>query len=68
MRRLTDILDELNYHEEIDFMSIDVEMLEGEVLQGLDFDKYRPKVVLLESTIPNTHIESYDWEYMLLNK
>ena len=49
-------------------MTIDVEMLEGEVLQGLDFDKYRPKVVFLESTIPNTHIESYDWEYMLLNK
>ena len=34
--------------QEIDFLSIDVEGYEIEVLQGLDFNKYKPKLVVLE--------------------
>ena len=34
--------------KEIDFLSIDVEGYEIEVLKGLDFDKYKPKLVVLE--------------------
>ena len=35
-------------NNEIDFLSIDVEGYEIEVLQGLDFNKYKPKLVVLE--------------------
>ena len=35
-------------NKEIDFLSIDVEGTEMDVLQGLDFNKYKPKLVVLE--------------------
>ena len=35
-------------NREIDFLSIDVEGHEIEVLKGLDFNKYKPKLVVLE--------------------
>ena len=36
----------------IDFMTIDVEGMEQEVLLGNDWSKYRPKYILLESNLP----------------
>jgi len=47
-RTLTSILDELN-PPEINFMSLDVEGYEVNVLSGLDFNKYRPEIILVES-------------------
>jgi FkbM family methyltransferase len=55
VRRLDTILPEIKV-EQIDFLSIDVEGWEIEVLEGLDLRKHRPKVVLLENYI---HEESY---------
>ena len=53
---------------EIHFCKIDVEGFEKEVLLGIDdWDKFRPWVYCIESTIPATDIPCYDaWEYMLL--
>ncbi|UJP67108.1 FkbM family methyltransferase [Mongoliitalea daihaiensis] len=46
---LTSILNQfLPVGQEIDFLDIDVEGGEAAVLHGLDFNKYRPKVILLE--------------------
>lgn len=36
---------------QIDFMKIDVEGYEVEVIQGGDWEKYRPKVVVVEATV-----------------
>lgn len=48
-RTLADVLDEyLPPHQQIDFLSIDVEGLDVEVLKSNDWTKYRPKVVLVE--------------------
>ncbi len=48
-RTLTSILDEnMPQDTEIDFMSIDVEGTDLEVLQGLNFEKYRPKLIITE--------------------
>jgi len=55
VRRLDTILSEIQV-ENIDFLSIDVEGWEIEVLQGLNLSKHRPKVILLENYI---HEESY---------
>jgi FkbM family methyltransferase len=51
----------------IHFLKIDVEGAEKAVLQGVDFGKIRPWIILLEATIPNSQEESYsDWEPILL--
>jgi FkbM family methyltransferase len=52
----------------IHFLKIDVEGAEKAVLQGTDFGKIRPWIILVEATLPNTQEESYsDWEPLLLN-
>jgi FkbM family methyltransferase len=46
--RLDDILLEHGVTGRIDFMSIDVEGSELDVLRGFSFDRYRPRVILVE--------------------
>jgi len=46
---LEEILDKSNANSKvIDFLSIDVEGLDFEVLQSINLDKYRPRVILIE--------------------
>ncbi|BAT58478.1 hypothetical protein GJW-30_1_01004 [Variibacter gotjawalensis] len=53
---------------EIDFLKVDVEGAEKDVLGGNDWTKYRPKVVLAEALAPVTQEESFaEWEPILLN-
>lgn len=48
-RKLSDILDEyLPPAQEIDFLSVDVEGLDFEVIKSNNWNKYRPKMVLVE--------------------
>ena len=47
---LENILKTLNLNKEIDFLSLDVEGYEINVLNGLDLNKNRPNFVLLESS------------------
>ncbi len=56
-RTLTSILDECQVRE-IDFFSLDVEGFELNVLKGLNFDKYRPKYMLIEARF-RQEIEDY---------
>ena len=66
MRTLADICIE-HSHREIHFLKIDVEGFEKSVLQGADFAKYRPWIVVIEATKPNSTIEVYaDWEPLIL--
>ena len=47
----------------IDFLKVDVESYEREVLEGADWGRYRPRVVVVEATRPATTVPSYDrWE------
>jgi FkbM family methyltransferase len=51
----------------IHFLSVDVEGFEREVLAGADWGRWRPLVVLVEATRPNTAEPSHaDWEPLLL--
>jgi len=51
----------------IDFMTIDVEGHETEVLRGADFSRQRPKVVVIEATHPNSTDASHAaWEPIML--
>ena len=52
----------------IDFLKIDVESYEREVLEGADWSRYRPRVVLVEATRPDTNVSNYEhWEPLLLS-
>jgi FkbM family methyltransferase len=58
---------ELAQPETIDFLKIDAEGTERDVLQGLDLRMWRPRVLLIEATFPNSHIPSYrTWEDLVL--
>lgn len=52
----------------IDFMSIDVEGHEREVLEGADFERFRPRVLVIEATRPNTTQPTHEnWEHLVLD-
>jgi FkbM family methyltransferase len=54
-------------NEDIHFLKVDVEGSEQSVLEGADFTKYRPWIVLVEATKPNTTILAFhNWEHLLL--
>ena len=55
-------------NKEIQFVKIDVEGGEKDVLLGYDFENYRPKVFCIESTKPSTMIPTFQfWEGILFN-
>jgi FkbM family methyltransferase len=46
--------------EPIDFLKIDVEGWEREVIAGGDWERFRPRVVLVEATVPNTTVPAHE--------
>lgn len=66
VRRLSRLIDEAGLST-IDFLKIDVEGAEPDVLGGLDLAKHRPKVVLVEAVNPNVADGDWQkWEPMLV--
>jgi FkbM family methyltransferase len=52
---------------DIDFLKIDVEGAEAEVLQGGDWRRYRPKVIVVEAVITDSAAQTWkEWEPFLL--
>lgn len=55
-------------HEPVDFLSIDVEGFEREVLEGSDLETFRPKIIVVEATRPLMTEQSHGrWEAILLS-
>lgn len=53
----------------IDFMSIDVEGYERHVIEGGDWKRWRPRVVVIESTEPGKTVPTHnEWENLLLDE
>jgi FkbM family methyltransferase len=51
---------------DVHFLKIDVEGAEREVLAGADFEAYRPWIILIEATRPNTQEPNYlPWEPLM---
>lgn len=68
-KALKSILDESIHGAEIDFLKIDVKGAEKEVIQSNDWGKYRPKVIVVESTTPNSPRKNHDgWESLILDE
>lgn len=54
-------------HGDIHFLKVDVEGFEKSVLAGADFKKYRPWILVIEATKPNSTEEAFeDWEPLLI--
>jgi FkbM family methyltransferase len=65
---LKEILDKNAPNRDINFLKIDVEGYEKEVLLGNDWTKYRPWVLVIEATKPMSQEENYqDWEDIVLD-
>ncbi len=55
---LSEILAEEGIHE-LDFLSVDVEGFELDVFQGLDFERVRPKLILVEDHVHHLQTHHY---------
>jgi FkbM family methyltransferase len=65
LRTLSDICDEY-VTGEIHFLKIDVEGFEKEVITGADLRKFRPWIMIVEATKPNSMEEVYEeWDGLL---
>lgn len=51
----------------IDLLSLDVEGFEGQVLRGLDFERYAPKFILVEANYPDDVESALGGRYQLLD-
>ncbi len=68
VRTLTNILSEYEIPS-IDFLKIDVEGLDFSVIKSLDFELYRPKLLLYEyPALERLNIHSYCQEYLINKK
>lgn len=51
---------------DVHFLKVDVEGAEAEVLRGIDFERRRPWIVLVESTEPNSLVSTHEsWESLI---
>jgi FkbM family methyltransferase len=54
---------------DVDFLKIDVEGLEREVLLGADFGRWRPRIVVVEATLPHSSEPVHKlWECLLVER
>ena len=68
MVTLNDVLERAK-PQTIDFLKIDAEGTEREVLLGIDLRVWRPRVLLIEATFPNSQIPSHrQWEDLVLKE
>jgi FkbM family methyltransferase len=58
-RTLDGILDEAEAPSPIDFLSVDVEGHEVEVLRGLDFARWQPRLMLIEDHVASLHTHRF---------
>ncbi|MBD9414004.1 FkbM family methyltransferase [Pseudomonas sp. PDM16] len=65
---LDSIWEEYVGERQVDFLKIDVEGFEKEVLSGADFSKVAPSILVVEATSPNSPLPIYgQWEHLLLD-
>lgn len=65
---LAEIVEQHCHDIEVDYLKIDVENHEEAVIRSADWSRFRPKVLCIEATLPNSAMPCfYHWEYLLIN-
>src|SRR5208337_377143 len=64
---LVDICTRYVNNRQIEFISIDVEGHERQVLEGANFNHFRPRVLLVEAVLPNQIPTHEQWEHLILS-
>lgn len=60
------ILEKYAASSEIHFLKIDVEGFEEKVIRGNDWNKFRPWILVIESTVPNSTLENaQSWRHIV---
>lgn len=68
VRTLTSICEQ-HVRGEIHFLKVDVEGFEGEVLRGMDFARWRPWILVIEATLPNSRETNHgSWEHLVTDQ
>ena len=70
VRSLNSLLAELNFPKKIDFISIDTENTELDVLKGIDFNIYDVKILVIENNYNEPFCEDYlkQFRYTKINR
>jgi FkbM family methyltransferase len=56
---LNDVLEQANILDKIDFLSIDTEGSELDILEGFDLDRYQPSLILVEYHVYSLKLHNY---------
>lgn len=65
LRTLNDVCAE-HVDGAIHFLKIDVEGYEGDVLRGIDLRRWRPWILVIEATLPNSRVTNHEsWEALV---
>ncbi|MCS0630664.1 FkbM family methyltransferase [Telluria mixta] len=68
VRTLADVCAE-HVRGDVHFLKIDVEGFEGDVLRGMDFERWRPWVLVIEATQPNSRETNHaSWEHLVTSR
>ena len=68
VRTLADVVAE-HAPPTVDFLKVDVEGLERDVLASADWTNFRPRIVIVEATLPESTVPSHqEWEPILLDE
>lgn len=65
---LSGLLNQLGISQAIDFLSLDVEGFEHEVLSGIDFLRHRPRYILIEARDPEAIARLLALHYRLIDR
>ena len=67
VRTLADVVAE-HARQTVDFLKVDVEGLELDVLASADWATFRPRIVVVEATLPESTVPSHEeWEHLLID-
>jgi FkbM family methyltransferase len=65
---LADIVEQHCSNIVVDYLKIDVESHEEAVIRSADWSRFRPKVLCIEATLPNSATPCFhQWEYLLVS-